>query len=103
MNYDDMTEAEQDAFWKEATWEKAEMAAEDVYRWRREAANKLIEAIEDHFKRLGFGGVGNPALAIYAEELARLARLPYPEHDCQLSSSPILRSCCRAACRPFPS
>ena len=81
---DDMTDIEQDNFWKEVTWENAEMAAADVVGWRRETAKKLIEGIQDSFKRLGFGPAGTPAIAIYAEELALLARLHYPEHDCSL-------------------
>lgn len=84
MDYNDMTESEQDDFWKEVTWENAEMAADDIGGWRRETAKKLIEGIQDRFKRLGFGPVGTPAIAVYADELARLARLPYPEHDCPL-------------------
>jgi hypothetical protein len=88
MDYNDMTDAQQDAFWQEVTWENAEAAVGDVYCWRREAANKVMEGLQESIKRLGFGGLGNPTIAVYAEELARLARLPDPTHDCLLPTTP---------------
>lgn len=81
MDYNDMTDAQQDAFWQAAYWEDAETAADDVYLWRREAAKKVMARLQDRYDQLGFG---HPAIAVYADELARLARLPYPTHGCQL-------------------
>lgn len=86
---DSMTDFEQDNFWKEATWENAAMAVGDVMSMRHKNAKKLIEGIQDSFKRLGFGDVGTPTIAVYAEELARLARLPFPENDCPLPTSDV--------------
>ncbi|WP_395541542.1 hypothetical protein [Neotabrizicola sp. sgz301269] len=88
MDYDDMNEAQHEAFWNEVTWENAEIAAAKVGGMRRDAAMKLIEGIQDGFKRLGFGSVGCPTIAIYAEELARLAQLPEPAHNVQLLEMP---------------
>lgn len=92
MDYNDMNEAQEEAFWKEVTWENAESAVGDVYCWRREAANKVMEGLQDSFKRLGFGVVGNPTIAVYADELARLARLPDPTQDYQLPEAPAVEA-----------
>lgn len=88
-DYSELTAHEAEAFWKELTWENAEIASDDIGGFRRETAKKLICAIQDAFQRLGFGPVGTPTIAIYAEEFFRLARLPHPEHDCPFPSEEV--------------
>lgn len=85
MSFDVMTEGQQEKYWAELSWETAEIATAAVGGWRRETAKKLMKSIQDTFDQHGFGPVGTPAIAIYAEELAMLARLPYSDHESKMT------------------